>query len=246
MTDKSRLGTLPGNLAFYTTPPHECSYLPREAITLFADPRARMDMVVYSTLVEVGFRRSGEYVYRPRCIACAACLPARIPAAAFQPNRSQRRTWARNADIAATVCGAAFRSDHFDLYRRYVKARHAGGGMDVDDPSQYITFLNSSWCDTRFVEFRVHGRLLAVAVVDLLLQGLSAVYTFYDPDEERRSLGVYAVLWLVEEARRRRLPGVYLGYYIRECAKMSYKANYRPLEVFRDGIWQGLPDAGQP
>jgi arginine-tRNA-protein transferase len=133
-----------------------------------------------------------------------------------------------------------FDQEHFDLYRRYTRLRHPGGGMDTDEPAQYRGFLISPWADTRFVEFRKEGRLLAVAVTDVMNQGLSAVYTFFDPDEPRRSLGVYAVLWQIDYARREGLPWVYLGYWIAETAKMSYKTRYRPLEAYLGGEWRRL------
>ena len=232
---------LPPELTFFATPEHPCSYLPRQAITLFADPQAVLTTPLYGQLADYGFRRSGEYLYRPRCLGCHACQPARVSATRFQPNRSQRRTWQRNRDLQVRVCDAQFNAEHFDLYQCYVRSRHPGGGMDIDDPAQYRNFLCCRWSDTKFVEFRCADRLIAVAVVDRLPQGLSAVYTFYQPDDaERRSPGVYAVLWLLAEARRQGLYGVYLGYYISACQKMAYKANYRPLEVLIDGHWCDL------
>lgn len=241
MTSPHAFSVLPADLVFYASPPHECSYLPeREAITLFADPHSPMTPALYSVLAELGFRRSGNYVYRPRCATCDACRPARIPVADFAPDRSQRRAWQRNRDLAVSVLPAEYHEEHYQLYRKYIHSRHADGGMDVDDPARYLEFLGSRWMDTRFVEFRDQGRLLMVAVIDLMSDGLSAVYTFFDPDEASRSLGTYAVMWQVEEARWRRLPYVYLGYWIEESPRMAYKKRYRPLEVYRSGGWQKL------
>ncbi|MCW8827481.1 MAG: arginyltransferase [Gammaproteobacteria bacterium] len=232
---------IPPELLFYASAPHPCSYLEgREAVTLFADPEAKMSTALYSALSELGFRRSGEYVYAPRCPACSACLPARIPVSQFHPNRSQRRSWKKNSDLSATVLPAEFRQEHFALYQAYVNSRHPDGSMATPDPEQYNRFFTSSWCDTRFVEFSDHTGVVAVLVMDLLANGLSAVYTFFDPEAAQRGVGVHAVLWLVEEARRRGLSYVYLGYLIHESPKMAYKANYRPLEVFRSGVWQLL------
>ncbi len=241
MTNPSAFPVLPADLVFYASPPHECSYLPeREAITLFADPYAAMTPALYSALAEMGFRRSGNYVYRPRCATCDACKPARIPAEAFVPDRSQRRAWQRNSDLTVNVLPAEYREEHYRLYRRYIHSRHADGGMDVDAPERYLEFLGSSWMKSEFVEFRLQGRLMMVAVIDVMADGLSAVYTFFDPDESRRSLGTYAILWQLAEARARGLPYVYLGYWIAESPKMAYKQRYHPLELYRLGNWRPL------
>jgi len=231
---------IPPELLFYASAPHPCSYLDEEAVTLFADPKARMSMALYSALSDLGFRRSGEYVYAPRCPACNACLPVRIPVAAFRPDRSQRRNLKRNSDLQVTIHPAEFNQRHFDLYRQYMNARHPDGSMASPDPEQYNRFFGSNWCETRYVEFSHSDRPLAVSVMDILGNGLSAVYTFFDPAASERGLGVYAVLWLVEEARRRGLAYIYLGYLIHESPKMAYKVRYHPLEVFHDGQWQTL------
>lgn len=241
------LKVIPLDMAFYATPPHECSYLPeRRAVTLFADPKTPMSQRVYSALAEVGFRRSGEYVYRPRCPNCDACLPARIPVERFRPDRSQRRVAKANHDLSIVEREPGFDDAQYRLYRKYMGTRHAEGGMDVESREQYLAFLTSSWCDSRFVEFHVGDALAAVAVVDVMSDGLSAVYTFFDPDLPRRGLGIQAVLWQIGEARRRGLPYVYLGYYIAESPKMNYKYRYRPLEVYRDGQWRDLTEAEFP
>ena len=190
--------------------------------------------------MDSGFRRSGEYVYRPRCGTCQACIPVRIPVNTFAPSRSQRRTWQRNQDLRISAQPAGFHEEHFALYRRYIADRHPGGGMDVEDPARYREFLLSSWSDTWCYEFRLDTRLLAVAVVDRLLRGLSAVYTFYDPAYADRGLGTFALLREISEAQRLELSWLYLGYWIEECPKMAYKNRFRPLEVFRDGSWQSL------
>ncbi len=238
MTHPHGFSLLPADLLFYASPPHPCSYLPgREAATLFADPQRQMTPALYSALSDYGFRRSGDYVYRPRCGACQECLPCRIPVEQFKPDRSQRRVWKHNLDLTVQIMPPDRDGEHFTLYQRYLRKRHDDGAMDADDREQYLRFLTSSWCDTWFVLFRAGQKLVAVAVVDQFSQGLSAVYTFYDPDEEQRSLGTMAVLWQIEQAKRMALPYLYLGYYIAESRKMAYKQRFHPLELYQGGKW---------
>jgi leucyl-tRNA---protein transferase len=225
--------------AFFASPSHACHYLPgRQAVTLFADPGAPLSTSLYGRLIEHGFRRSGEYLYRPRCPHCQECIPVRVPVARFEWTRRYRRTWHRNRDLRTVWLPPAYDDEHFALYRRYVGTRHPGAGMDDADPERYMEFLTSSWCDTQFLELRNEGGLLAVAVVDRLPHGLSAVYTFFDPREAWRSLGRYAILCQIEAARREGLPWLYLGYWIKDCLKMSYKGEYHPLQAYRNGRWE--------
>jgi len=229
-------------LAFYATPPHPCSYLAgRQAVTVFADPGSGKDRRLYTALSQCGFRRSGAHVYRPHCPDCSACVPVRLSVGELRPRRSHRRAWRANAGLRARAVPARFHPEHYALYSRYVSQRHSGGGMDHPTPAQYLEFLTSGWAETLFYEFREDRELLAVAVVDRLEDGLSAVYTFYAPELTRRGLGTYAVLWEVEEARRLGLSWLYLGYWIHESPKMRYKATYQPLEYFYEGRWQPLP-----
>ncbi len=226
-------------LLLYATPAHECSYLPqREAVTLFADPEHPKDPWLQGVLTEQGFRRSGRHLYRPRCPSCSACQAVRVPAREFVPNRSQRRTWRRNRDLQVRVMAQDFVPEHYALYERYVTARHPGGGMDEPTPAKYRDFLLCGWADTRLVEFRDGATLLAVAVSDRLPRALSAVYTFYEPGDAGRGLGVYAVLWQIEAARQAGLDWLYMGFAIAGCRKMEYKTGYRPQERLRDGRWQ--------
>lgn len=225
-------------LTFYATMPHTCGYLAgQSAATLLADPQTAINTPLYSTLIEYGFRRSGERVYRPRCENCQACIAVRVPVATFQPSRIQKRIWRRNHDLDVQRVAPVRSDEHFELYQHYLAQRHAGGGMDDPDPDHYLAFLASPHIDTGFYEFRLHGQLLAVAVVDHLQQSLSAVYTFFDPQHAQRSLGVYAVLWQIEHARQLNLTWLYLGYWIKESPKMSYKEHYRPLERYQRGQW---------
>lgn len=226
------------DLAFFTSPEHECSYLPkRRAGTLFVDPRAELDARIYTQLIGFGFRRSGNYVYRPRCASCAACVSVRIPVDEYRPRRNERRTWNRNQDIVASAAPPSFQEEHYQLYLRYVRARHPGGGMEDPEPEQYMEFLSSSWGQTIFYEYRIDEILVGLAVVDHLEDAISAVYTFFEPESTRRRLGVYAVLWEIELARRLGLSWLYLGYWIADCDKMSYKDRYRPLEAYVNGRW---------
>ena len=219
-------------LKFYATQPHPCSYLPEEqATTLFLDPSQPMDTQLYASLSEVGFRRSGDHLYRPHCQHCTACIAARIPVADFSPNRQQRRILKRNAELEVIRKRPSFNEEYYDLYRRYIEQRHADGDMYPPSRDQFATFLVRDLPFCCFFEFRLHGRLLAIAVTDVLPNGLSAVYTFYDPDEEQRSLGRYAILWQIAETERLGLQAVYLGYWIKNCRKMNYKTQYRPIEL---------------
>lgn len=229
--------------ALYISMPHACSYLPgRTATTLFANPQQRLGPSLLAHLTQHGFRRSGDFVYRPHCRGCSACVPVRVPVQAFVPNRSQRRTWQRNQDLSVRCCDARFNQEHFDLYLRYQFGRHPGGGMDERDPRRYIQFLTTRHVKTHFYELRLGTRLLAVAVTDVLPDALSAVYTFYEPEESKRALGVFALLYQIGRARELRLPWLYLGYWIEQSRKMSYKRNFRPLEIYRDGMWSLLED----
>lgn len=226
------------HLKFYATQPHPCSYLPEaEAVTLFLDPQRPLDTSTYSRLSELGFRRSGEHLYRPHCGACSACIPARVPSAHFTPNTQQKRIYKRNTDLEVRTVAPQLTDEIYQLYARYITARHADGDMYPPSIAQFKSFLVGSEPFCEFQEFRLDGRLLAIAVTDRMDNGLSAVYTFFDPDESQRSLGRYAILWQIEEARRCGLPAVYLGYWIKRCRKMNYKTEYRPLELFINQQW---------
>ncbi|MCB1749773.1 MAG: arginyltransferase [Gammaproteobacteria bacterium] len=229
----------PPRIGFFTSPPHECGYLPdRAAITMFADPRIRLSTETYSWLSAHGFRRSGTHVYRPHCNGCNACVAVRVAVDDFVPRRRHRRTLAINADLTVRRRRARFEAEHFDLYVDYLRARHPDSQMDGTNPAAYMSFLTAVWCETAFYEFRHGDALLGVAVVDHLRDGLSAVYTFFSPQHPARSLGRFAVLKQIEWARTAGLPWVYLGYWIDDCRKMSYKREFEPLEYFRDGSWQ--------
>lgn len=225
-------------LQFYTTAEYPCSYLPgRYARSQVAAPTHLIDTEIYGDLVQKGFRRSGLFTYRPHCDHCAACLPVRIDVNRFQPTRSQRRAWKRQTPLAVRITGLRWDDEHFALYERYQSARHPGAGMDDDMQSQYRQFLLTSRVDTRLAEFRdAAGRLQMVSVIDVLSDGLSAVYTFFDPDAPG-SLGTWAILWQIEQCRQANLPWLYLGYWIEESRKMTYKSAFQPQQILRSGRW---------
>ena len=228
-------------LQFYTTAPYPCSYLAhREARSQVAVPPEHIDTAVYSTLIQRGFRRSGQYTYRPHCDGCARCVPVRVRALDFVPDRTQRKLVNRMNQpgfLQVRECPLSFDEEHYALYRAYQQSRHPKGGMDEDDADQYTQFLLNSGVDTRLIEFRIEGRVVMLSVMDVLPDGLSAVYTFYDPTDAKASYGTYAVLWQIIQCQYNNLPYLYLGYWIAESAKMAYKSRYQPMDMLDDGHW---------
>lgn len=226
------------SLQFYSTASYPCSYLKdREARSQVATPSHLIDTHTYTQLVTQGFRRSGLFTYRPNCDTCQACKPIRIDAFNFKPTRTQRKTWNRHQDLRARNLPLLFNADHFNLYRRYVSARHPGAGMDDDSQSQYTQFLLSSRVNSTLIEFRApDGKLQMVSLIDILETGLSAVYTFFDPDAHG-SLGTYGILWQLDRCKAMGVPWLYLGYWIEESRKMAYKSQFQPQQILQGGQW---------
>lgn len=232
----------PQRARLFLSTEHPCGYLAgRQSRNAYLDPEFELSADTYTWLLAQGFRRSGGHVYRPYCQNCQSCVPARVRALDFQPSRAQKRCAQRNADVSLHVVHA-LTDEHYELYGRYLEARHPGGGMESGNRESFHSFLECDWGNAEFWELRAPGgRLLAVAVVDRVPMALSAVYTFFDPDESARSLGTLAVLRQIEQAREQRRAYVYLGYWVAGSQKMDYKKNFRPLEVFGPQGWRTAP-----
>lgn len=227
-------------LKIFPTGMHPCSYLPgliaRNAVV---DPDYEMTPDIYDYLIKSGFRRSGEQVYRPYCHTCEECVTTRIPVVSFKRSRSQKRNWNLNKDLVVKINHEGFRDEYLPLYERYLASRH-----DSQDFEGVEKFLVADWCDIQFIEFysvdNDKEELIGVAVIDAVKSGFSAVYTFFEPDENNRSLGVYAVLWQIEYAQKQELEYVYPGFWIKNCRKMNYKTRFQPIEGLIKGNWVAL------
>ncbi|MDR2187410.1 MAG: arginyltransferase [Azonexus sp.] len=229
-------------LQYYATAPYPCSYLPgREARSQVATPTHLIDGEIYTSLVRAGFRRSGIFTYRPWCDDCHACIPVRLPVAELQLKRCQQRALKRHAGLSARERPLLFCDEHYTLYHRYQQARHPGGGMDDDSRDQYAQFLLQSRVDTRLIEFSEGDSVRMVSLIDVLDDGLSSVYTFYEPAMPGSSFGVYNILWQQQQCLALGLPYLYLGYWIAASRKMAYKTDFQPIEGLIDGHWQRLP-----
>ncbi len=218
---------------------HPCSYLEQNVShSAFVHPDMLMNNSIYEQLIGQGFRRSGDEVYTPYCQHCSACIPVRIPVMDFKPNRSQQRCTNKHINTQAIIKPAKFEQAHYEMYLRYQQARHTEGSMADTSPEEYINFLSSSWCDTLFIEFSINNELAGIAVVDQFRNAWSAVYTFFEPKFSNYSLGVYAVLWQINNCIQSNKEFLYLGYWIEECRKMNYKTNYQPLQFLINKRWQ--------
>lgn len=226
----------------HITVPFACSYLPdRKASNLVIDPSLELDDALLGGLLECGFRRSGKHVYRPHCHNCNECVSIKVPVNRFKPNRSQRRNWQQNKTLKHIATRPIFIEEQFALYRKYLANRHGDSEMSNPIPADYIGFLTAQGINAVFHEFRLREQLLAVTVTDHTPNGLSAVYTFFDPDYSHLGLGTYAILWLIQHAKETGLPWLYLGYWIKGCSKMSYKARFQPQLGYIDERWQEMP-----
>ncbi len=227
-------------IKLYATRPHDCSYFDdRLATTIFIDPEIEPDTGLYTQLSHQGFRRSGKHFYRPQCERCEQCIASRIPVEEFHFSRSQRRVLKRNADLDVRVEKYPV-SEAFELYEAYINHRHRDGDMYPANLAQFESFIADCHESTEFRHFYQGKTLLGVAVSDVLLDGLSAIYTFFDSYEQRRSLGSFAILDQINSCIQRDLPYLYLGYWIRDCDKMRYKTNFRPIELLIKHQWLRL------
>jgi len=226
------------SLQFFQTQAHSCSYLEDQtASTVFLNPKQHINRALYAQLSEYGFRRSGTHIYKPLCADCKACIPMRIPANLFKPSRSQKRIWKKNQDVRIHTIDSIDTEEHYALYENYINLRHKDGDMYPPNREQFQSFLTLPWHSTCYYEFRVDDRLIATSITDVMDNGISAVYTYYSPEQDKRSLGGFAILYLIEEAKRLNLPSVYLGYWIKKSKKMNYKSTYRPLEIQSGSDW---------
>ncbi len=227
-------------LRFFQTAEHSCGYLPaQQASNVFIDPGQNIDAGLYSVLSEFGFRRSGDHIYRPHCAHCQACIPYRIIVDEFFPNRSQKRCLKKNQSLKIQLVDRIDGDEYYALYERYINERHSDGDMHPASREQYDGFLSSEWGVTRYIAMRdPDGTLVSVAVCDVLRNGLSAMYSFFEPAEEQRSLGVFNILYQIHWARELGLPFLYLGYWIADCRKMRYKQDYRPYQLFTGNQWR--------
>ena len=227
-------------IQFYVTAPYACGYLPQQmAQSLIATPQHLVDGHQYSGLIQQGFRRSGKFVYRPHCEKCNACIAVRLPITDFQPSRSQQRAFKQHSGLEVSITSLNFDEAQFALYQAYQVSRHEANEAE-ESVEQYQNFLVQSNVDSLCISFTLEGQLKIVSVVDIVEDGVSAVYTFYDTSMSKASFGTYSIMWLIEWCKQLKLPYLYLGYWIKDSRKMAYKQNYAPQEALIDGEWKRI------
>jgi arginine-tRNA-protein transferase len=229
------------SIPLFLTTESPCNYLDqRNSQSAFVHPSFQLNTLLYSQLIAQGFRRSGNEVYRPHCHNCSECIASRLLVNKFIPSKNQKRCLKKNQLTTVKIKPAQFEQAHYDMYMRYQQHKHEESGMANSTQEDYINFLSSRWCNTLFVEFSIKNELAAVAIVDLLENALSAVYTFFEPKFSSYSLGNYAVLWQQNHANSLGLEFIYLGFWIKNCQKMSYKTQYQPIEGFINNSWRKI------
>ena len=231
-------------LQFYVTTPYKCGYLPNKlAQSLIAAPHHLIDTEVYSSLIQQGFRRSGKFAYRPHCENCLECVPVRVILGEFTPTRSQKRAFKQHAELNVRILPLEYHASHFALYAEYQALRHASDenfnqSNGLDDAEQYRQFLCQSNVESLMIEFRdSKHQVRIVSVVDIVKDGVSAVYTFYDANNAKASYGTHSVIWLIEWAKSLGLPYLYLGYWIKDSQKMAYKQKFQPQQRLEADKW---------
>lgn len=232
----------PSELQYFITPAHDCSYIENKPSRMvFLDPKQKIDVVTLSDLSRSGFRRSGDFIYKPECHHCRQCLSCRIPVQDFKMNSQQKKAWKRNQDLTTKIIPIKeFTTQHYELYEKYIHLRHFDGDMYPPSEEQFEKFLIENVIDGFFLELWKDDTLISVSACDVLDDGLSAVYTFFEPNEQKRSLGVFAILKQIEYIKSKQLGYVYLGYWVPHAKKMRYKSQYLPFEVLVDSRWQRL------
>ncbi len=231
-----------GTHFFFATTSLPCPYIEGRAERRVVTELVGRDAVrLHDQLSMAGFRRSHGIVYAPACPGCQECIPVRIVAPGFTPSRSQRRILGKNLDVTADESGPAATTEQYQIFTDYQHARHASGDMAKMDFYEYQALIEETPIDTFVAEFRTpDGRLVGVMLADRVEDGLSAVYSFFDPEEDTRSLGTYMILWLIENARLQGLGYVYLGFWVESSRKMAYKATFPPLEMHTPEGWKPL------
>jgi len=228
-------------IKLFETVTSECPYLEGQiSASIIIDPEETVKPSLFSLVSHSGFRRSGNMLYSPKCPNCTSCVSVRIPSQLFTPSRSQKRVWKKNQDLSISIEDVSFKQEHFDLYLKYQQHRHPESSMCDTDPEKYISFINSEFSNSKFICFYLKGELIGLSVIDQFNGGISAVYTFFDPEQQQRSLGTYAILYLVKLSRLREIPYVYLGYWVDQSSKMDYKRHFKPLQGYRNRQWINL------
>jgi len=235
------MSTAHNPIRLFETVVDDCPYLEdQKSASILVDPDHQIDGALFTMLSRSGFRRSGDMLYSPKCPSCRACVSVRIPVTRFKASRGQKRVWRKNLDLTVTVEDVRFEDEHFAMYLKYQEHRHPESSMYDDDPEKYIGFIDSYFSRSKFLCIRLGDKLIGVSVLDQFEGGLSAVYTFFDPAYSNRSIGTFAILYMVKLSRLRDIPFVYLGYWIDGSQKMDYKRQFKPLQGYLDRQWKEL------